>query len=204
MDGRFKLILIGPQGVGKSSVADLVAHRCGLPLYELDVHCFEHYRTDERFAKAADELGDLPIPQALERIFSRIARDLGEDLLEYQEHLHLVAVKRALEEAEAPILDMGSGHCSYTIARNHDCLTRLLAPHPVLCLWPSRDLSRGAALLTQRNRRSLSANEAALRLHRGREIAKQVVYVDDRPIAEVADEAMARLDLGIVRRTHGP
>lgn len=190
----FKLVLIGPHGVGKSSVADVVAHRCRLPLYELDVHCFELYQADERFEKAARDVGGLAIPHALEQVFSHLANELAEDCLAYQEHLHLLAVKGALEKAAAPILDMGSGHCSYTISDNHDCLVSLLAPYPVLCLWPSRDLSRGAALLTGRNRRSLDANRAALGLHRGREFAKHIIYVDKKGIDTVADEVIAWLE----------
>ncbi|WP_338911924.1 hypothetical protein [Mycetohabitans rhizoxinica] len=187
----FRLVLIGPRGAGKSSVADVVAHRCGLPLYKLDAHCFELYKADDRSAKAARDVGEFSAPQLLARIFSRFADDLAEDWLAYQESLHLVAVKLALEKAVAPILDRGSEHCSYITSDNQGCLVRLLWLHPVLCLWPRRDLSRGAALLPGRNCRSLAFNKAALHLHRGREIAKHVIDVEKKGINDIANEAIA-------------
>lgn len=190
-----QLVLIGPQGVGKSSVADAISHRLRLPIYELDAHCLELYKADARFAKAAADLDALPTVDALEEAFRRLAYELGDQCHTYQESLHLLAVRLGLANSSAPIFDMGSGHCSYTIPQNQRELADLLAPHRVICLWPSGAIGRSAELLSRRNRRTLNANRTALEQHRGREIADHVIYVEDRTIWEVADEALLHIGL---------
>ncbi|RYG87900.1 MAG: hypothetical protein EON59_06065 [Alphaproteobacteria bacterium] len=187
----FELIVIGPRGVGKSSVSAHISRECHLPIYCVDARCFDLYMEDEDFRRSAQRIGARSSSNGLINVFRDLARDPHVDYRAYQEQLHLTAIRIVLQTAGESIVDFGSGHGSYDLEPNQRELARLLAPHPVLCLWPSRDPDRAADILVARNGRSLEATKEGLASHRGRNVAKHVLYVEERKVAEVADEAVA-------------
>ena len=123
-------------------------------------------------------------------IFDALALELGSDCLSYQEALHLLALRQALSTAQSSILDLGSGHCSFTLEPNLDELKAILAPHPTVCLWPSRDPHRAVRILCKRNRRDPIETAREMRRHRGRSIARAVVYTEWDGIDAVASRVL--------------
>ena len=196
---RFKLVLIGPRGVGKSSLADCISQRLRLPLFELDAECWSLYMQDERFRAAAADVDASDPLLALRQVLTALWRELAQEFPAYQEQLQLGALRTGLASTRAPIVDCGSGHCSFRSDRNQAELADLLAPLPVLCLWPSRDFKRGVELLASRNGRSREETAEALRFHRGRSLARHVIMVEDRSISDVADEAVAWMSMPAVQ-----
>ena len=131
------IILIGPFGAGKSTLAELLSPRLGLPTESLDRH--QHYYQEAGFSR--DEF------RRLARTVSPKAADL------YFQTFFPAAIERLLADYPGHIIDLGAGHTVYEDEALFEQVRRTLAPYPyVVLLLPSPDLDESVRVLRERAR----------------------------------------------------
>lgn len=176
-----EIILIGPIGSGKSTVAELLSMRTGLPRRSMDELRWHYY----------DEIG-----------YNRdLARQIRTDsgfwgLYRYWKNFELHAVKRFLEDFNDCIFDFGGGHSVYEDEAQFAQVRDLLAPYPhVVLLIPSPDKEETIRILNARNEYDSDGqrevNELFVRHHSNYDLAKHIVYTKDKDPETVCDEILA-------------
>lgn len=194
---------MGPRGVGKTSVSNAIAQMTGLEAFHLDDRCHEFYLADPRFLGAANAVGAVGNAEGLAKVFNELGRRLGPDCLQFQESLHLLALRATFATVRQTIIDLGSGHSSFVLAPSLRELEEILSPHPTVCLWPSSSFDQSVAILSERNQRSRAETTDALNLHMGREIAKTIVYTQRDSVDRVAEEVLRRIGRTNSKKTMG-
>jgi shikimate kinase len=134
-DDTTSIILIGPFGAGKSTIAELLSPRLGLPTESLDRH--QHYYQEAGFSR--DE-------------FRRIARTVAPKAADaYFQTYFPPAIERLLADYPRHIIDLGAGHTVYEDEALFARVRRTLAPYPhVVLLLPSPDLDESVRVLRER------------------------------------------------------
>lgn len=131
-----KIVLLGPAGGGKTTVAAIIAEQLGRPMVDLD-----------EVAEPFYEEVDWSIPR-LRQCIARIGRVAAERAWE-PARAH--AVFRAVQSHPGAVLALGAGHGSY---RNQECraqVARALAPvEHVVLLVPSADRATALRVLRER------------------------------------------------------
>ena len=169
------VILIGPMSSGKSTIANLLANRLGLPRVEMDEIRWDYYA----------EIGYDP------REAGRLAEsDEGMmALIRHWKPFEAHAVVGALEEYRDCVLDFGAGHSVYEDEELLARVRRALEPFPhVFLILPSKDLDQSVDILNRRFRelllrevgqvdeRLMALNEHFIRHPSNWTLAKHVVY----------------------------
>jgi len=172
------LIIIGPIGVGKSTTAELLSIKTGLPRYTMDAVRWLYY----------DEIG-YDWGTAKE---SHI-REGFWGLYRYWKPFEAYAVKRLLEDHEDGIFDMGGSQSVYEDDQLFEQVRRLFEPHPcVVLLMPSPDLEESIRFLNARNsfasNEQHEVNEHIIRHHSNYDLAKHTIYVKDKDPDQVCAE----------------
>jgi shikimate kinase len=129
------LVLIGPIGVGKSTVAPIVASLTGRATVSVDEVRFEHYRRagyDDARADAFLATGDV---FGLTRYWKPFEADALEHLV--RDHTDVV-------------LDLGAGHADYPDGPLLDRVATALAEHFVVLLMPSGSVEESVDFLRPR------------------------------------------------------
>ena len=136
-DDMSSIILIGPFGAGKSTIAELLAARLQRPTESLDRHP-EYYR-DAGWDR--DE-------------FRRIARTVSPKAADrYFQTFFPAALERLLAEYPQHIIDLGAGHTVYDDEALFARVRHALAPYRrVVLLLPSPDLDESVRVLRERAR----------------------------------------------------
>lgn len=186
------IILIGPMSAGKSTVAELLAEKLGLPHYALDDDRWEYYK----------EIG------YDEAEASRIAHsDEGMiGLLRYWKPFEAHAVERVLQDHSGAVIDFGAGHTVHEDAALLARVQRALAPFPnVILLLPSPDLDESVAVLNARfsqllhdevghvDAALLEVNAHFVRHPSNTTLAKIVVYTNGKTPQETCAEILQRI-----------
>jgi hypothetical protein len=179
-------ILIGPTGVGKTTVAALLGPRLGVPVVSLDRIRFGYYRElnyDE--AQAA-----------------RLRRESFESLIRYWQPFDAHAVVRALGEHRGCVFDFGAIHSVYDDPAHFQKVAAALAPYPnVVLLLPSDDAEESVRILHDRGKEP-GMDETTLEMWRriirrfvsndsNRRLAKRVVLTRSLGPEQVADRVLA-------------
>lgn len=123
------VVLIGPVGVGKSTIAGLLAARMGWPHVSMDAVCSGYYAeasADPRRSQSAEQAADV-----------RAAYQSWKPLEAY-------AVERILADHEHAVIDLGGGH---SVQEDPTLFARVRA-----ALAPVRNLALLLPSLTQRSR----------------------------------------------------
>jgi shikimate kinase len=175
-----EIVLIGPIGSGKTTVAELLSLKTGLPRRSLDELRWHYY----------DELG-------YDRDFARQVRTDGGfwGLYRYWKKFELHAVRRALEDFSDCIFDFGGGHSVYEDEGMFAQARDLLAPYPyVILLLPSPDKAETIRILNARNEYDSAGqrevNDHFVRHHSNYSLAKHIVYTKDKEPESVSDEVL--------------
>lgn len=175
---KSELILIGPIGVGKSTVAELISMRTGLVRRSMDEIRWKYY----------EEIG-------YDRDLARQIRttDGFWGLYRYWKPFEAHAVKRFLCDFSRCIFDFGGGHAVYEDDMLFAQVRELFAPFThVVLLMPSPDPEESIRILNARaeydSRDQREVNEHFIRHHSYYNLAKHIIYTKDKDSDQVADE----------------
>jgi shikimate kinase len=174
------VVLIGPYGVGKSTIGQLLADSRGQRRYSLDECAWTYYGEIGLTLDTAEALGDFDSPR-------------------WQPY-HAHAVKRFLQDYqnEVCVMDLGAGHVLY----EGDYLEEMrgvFALYDTILLIPSPDINMSIDDLAKRNdahfhkRRQLHMqwNTFFLNHPSSYQIAKHVIYTKGKSPAETLKDILA-------------
>lgn len=170
------IILIGPFGVGKTTLGRLLAEKLGLPQVSLDDVCYDYYQ----------EIG-WSGQEAL-RIYEQ---EGGDAFNEYTSGFEPYGVEQVLSRNHGCVIDMGGGQ---TVIDNQTRFARVqdaLAPYPnVVLLLPSSDAEESVKVLQARRRPDHL--EYLVRHPCNYVLAKHIVYTEGKSLEETRDEVLDR------------
>ena len=172
------IILIGPVGAGKSSVAQQISRKLSLPLFSMDEKRWEYYAeigyNDEEAAKKLE----------VEGWWGRYI---------YWKAFELHALERALGDHQG-IIDLGAGHSVYEDETLFARAQRILAPYRfIFLLLPSPDVQESLAILEQRIGKTSvhpNPNKHFLEHPANARLAKFTVFTKGKTVQETANEIM--------------
>ena len=176
------VVLIGPYGVGKSTVAELLATARSQSYYALDECAWNYYRETGLTPETVETVGDFDSPK-------------------WQPY-HAHAVTRFLHDhqPEICVMDLGAGHALYD-GCYLDKMKTVLAPYEVILLLPSPQLDRSMHDLNVRN--SVHAikqtqphaewNTFFLNHPSSYQLARHIVYTGDKTPLETSNDILALL-----------
>ena len=175
---KFEIVLIGPRGSGKSTIAALLAKKLGLPRRSIDEVRWKYY----------DEIGyDIDVARYKHN------QEGFWGLYRYWKPFEAHAVKRLLEDFRDCVFDLGGGNSVYEDDGLFEQVRELLAPYShVVLLLPSPDLNESIQILNARNEHDSESqrevNEHFVRHHSNYDLAKFIVYTKDRTPEETCEE----------------
>jgi shikimate kinase len=175
---KFEIILIGPVGSGKSTIAALLSKRLGLPRRSMDELRWKYY----------EEIG---YDHDLAR--QKLAEGGFWGLYHYWKPFDAHAVKRLLENFRDCVFDFGGAHSVYEDDGLFEQVRQLLAPYAhVILLLPSPNLDESLQILNTRanitSDEQREVNEHFVRHHSNYDLAKHIVYTNGRTPEETCDE----------------
>ena len=175
-----EIILIGPIGIGKSTVADLLSLRTGLPRRSMDEFRWKYYEA-------------LGYDHGLARQIRTEGGFWG--LYRYWKPFEAHAVRKLLEDSSECIFDFGGGHSVYEDDSLFEQVREQLAPYShVVLLIPSPDREESIRILHERNDYDSDdqreVNEHFIRHHSNYDLAKFIVYTKDKDPDQVCDEVL--------------
>ena len=169
-----QIILIGPFGVGKTTVGRLLKDKLGLPLVSLDDLCYGYY----------EEIG-WSGQEAL-RIYEQ---EGGDAFNEYLNSFEPYGVEQVLLRNHGCVIDMGGGQTVYDDQARFARVKNALAPYPnVVLLLPSEDLEKSFRVLKERRRSEFL--EYLIRNPCNYVLAKHIVYTEDKSPDQTANELL--------------
>lgn len=174
------VVLIGPYGVGKSTISQLLAESRGQKRYALDECVWTYYIEIGLTPKTAEALGGFDSPH----------------WQPYNAH----AVKRFLQDHqnELCVMDLGAGHALYE-GKYLDEVSVALAPYEVILLIPAPDINVSLRDLNERNESHPSKrrqphmkwNSFFLRHPSSYQLAKRIVYTKGKTPLEIHQDILA-------------
>ena len=177
---RPEIILIGPIGIGKSTIAELLSQKTGLPHRSMDVLRWKYY----------EEIGydhDLARQKRTEEGLWGLYR--------YWKPFEAYAAQKLLEDFSDCIFDFGGGHSVYEDDRLFEQMREQLVPYShVVLLIPSPDKEESIQILHERNRYDSDdqreVNEHFIRHHSNYDLAKFIVYTKGKDPDQVCNEVL--------------
>lgn len=186
------ILLIGPLGVGKSTVGRLLAEKLGLPQCSVDRVRWQYY-------------AEIGYDSALAAQIAQSEQGIRGQL-RYCEAFDAHTIERVLAEHTPGVIDFGASNAVYDDSSLLARVEKLLTPYPhVILLLPSPDLDESAALLKTRLTEMLQAkgeaasqelfdlNDYFIRHPSSHRLAKFVLYTKGKTPEEICDEILPRL-----------
>jgi len=175
-----EILLIGPIGSGKTTIAELLYVRTMLPHRSMDILRWNYF----------DEIG-------YDRFAAREEFIMGGfwGLYHYWKPFEAYAVKRMLEDFRECIFDFGGSQTVYEDDELFERVSRLLEPYPhVVLLLPSPDPDESIRILHDRNHYASEeqwlVNEHFVQHHSNYDLAKNTVYTKDKTPDQTCDEVL--------------
>ena len=175
-----EIILIGPIGSGKTTIAELLYARTMLPHRSMDLLRWGYY--DE-----IDYDWGLAKKSHIEEGFWGLYR--------YWKPFEAYAVKRILEDFKESIFDFGGSHSVYEDDDLFEQVRKVLEPYPfVILLMPSPDREETIRILNARNNYAADdqrvVNEHLIRHHSNYDLAKHIVYTEGKTPEDTSTEVL--------------
>ena len=170
------IIIIGPIGVGKSTVAPEIARRTGKKHIDMDALRSQIYALTDFSEELAEK-----------------AYDKGGIIgwYDYQKPFELFAVKTLLEKHSNSVIEFGGGQSVYNDATQAETFLNLVKNEPfVILMLPCKDFARSAKILENRARNAEEniLNDIFITSTTNKKAAKYVVYTDGKKPEETIDE----------------
>lgn len=166
------VILIGPVGVGKSTVARLISERLNIPQASLDEKRWEIYEENGYDFEYA------------ERLYTEEGF-LG--MYQYWKPYEAYSVKRVLELFPNCIHDFGAGQSVYEDEKLFEAVRDILEPYPnVILLLPSIDAEESKKILSERT--DFEFNHLFIETNCNKKLAKLTVYTNGKTPEETCEE----------------
>src|ERR1051325_2390846 len=172
------IILIGPIGIGKSTLGKLLSLALEKPQVSMDDLRWAYYKQigydEERAEQLRSEGGFLKLYQ-------------------YWKPFEAYSVERLLEEHSNCIIDFGAGHSVYEDDALFTRVQKVLEPYRnVILLLPSQDLDESVQLLKARGGEVVDNDvdfvEHFVKHHSNHDLAKMVVYTKGKTPEQTRDE----------------
>ncbi|KAF5582629.1 shikimate kinase [Fusarium pseudoanthophilum] len=175
------IILIGPEGAGKTTIGKVLAEKLDRELFSLDRHRIELYAPFNYDDAHANKLYE---------------QEGVEALLKYWKYFEYRAVVDILQNALKPgdkfygkILDFGAGHSVFENKEELDHVGELIAPYEgVFLILPCEDVDEALSIMEERRGHELSYNRHFLDHPSNKRLAKRTVYTKDISPERSADE----------------
>ncbi|MEM9924344.1 MAG: shikimate kinase [Cyanobacteria bacterium P01_D01_bin.50] len=171
------IILIGPEGTGKSTIGKLLSKKLNLPQVSMDEIRWEYYKEIGWDADTQKQIRE-------QQGFAGIYR--------YWKRFELYGIERLLSEHSNCVIDFGAGHSVYENDADFVRASELLSPYKnIVLLLPSSDLDESVEILKKRNQFKINGME----IHRffmthpsNQKLAKQVFYTKGKTSEEIKEE----------------
>lgn len=175
-----EIILIGPIGSGKTTIAELLYMRTMLPHRSMDLLRWGYF----------DEMGyDWEIAK------EKQIKEGFWGLYHYWKPFEAYAVKRLLNDFKECIFDFGGSHSVYEEDALFEQMRGILEPYPhIVLLMPVPDMDETIKILNARNTYATDAqrevNEHLVRHHSNYDLAKHIIYTDGKTPEQTSDEVL--------------
>ncbi|KAM0259139.1 hypothetical protein ACHAQJ_003511 [Trichoderma viride] len=181
------VILIGPEGSGKSTIGKIIAQNLAKGLYSLDRH------RDELYA-----------PYGYDKVFAeKIYEEKGLwafyqhwKAFEYQAVSHILQnAGKEGDEFYGKILDFGAGHSVFENPEELAKIEALMEPYRnVILVMPCEDVEEAVKITETRRGHELGLNKHFMAHPSNKRLAKHIIYTKD-----TTSEACAERVLQIIR-----
>ena len=171
------IILIGPVGVGKSTIGKLLSDELGIPQASLD---------DERW-RIYEEIG-----YDFEYADQKMEEEGFLGIYKYWKPFEAYSVERVLERYPNHIHDFGAGQSVYEDEGLFKRIEAVLKPYPnVVLILPTEDKNRSREILLERN--NFPYNELFINNPSNEKLAKIVIYTEGKTPEETCREIIKNL-----------
>ncbi|KAF5559014.1 shikimate kinase [Fusarium mexicanum] len=182
------IILIGPEGAGKTTIGKVLSEYSNKELFSLDRHRKELYAPFDYDDARANKLYE---------------QEGVEGLLKYWKYFEYRAVVDILQNALKPgdrfygkILDFGAGHSIFEDKEELDRVQELMSPYRgVFLILPCEDVEEALRIMEERRGHELSYNRHFLDHPSNKTLSKHIIYTKDISPERSADEILEFLDI---------
>ena len=181
------IILIGPEGSGKSTVGKLIAKSLERELYSLDRHRDELYAPYNYDKALADKIYD---ENGLWAFYEHWKT------FEYQAVSHILQnASKEGDEFHGKVLDLGAGHSVYEKPEELEKIEEMIKPYNnVILLMPCEDVDEAVKITESRRGHELGLNKHFMEHVSNKRLAKHIIYTKDATPEESAERV-----LGIIK-----
>lgn len=176
---RDEVVLIGPLGAGKTTVAALLGQALGLPVVALDDVRWNYY------AEVGYDAAEAAMREARGGFIAKY---------QYWKPFEIHAVERVLAEHTNCVIEFGAGHSVYEDDAMFERARRALAPFGnVVLLLPCPAPEKSLRILTERGEEKVQLNRHFIAHHSNYDLATHTVYTEGQTPTGTCHEILARL-----------